>query len=167
MWPSTLRGMSTAPVSAGDIPHETAPVRHALEERLVELRVSVDRRQLLLVATVVAQAAWLGLIMLRGWYSGPDLGNLASASGRPLDWSYLSSSLGGHLGIPANFFFWLLNRAAPLNWPLTVLLRLVLQGASTVLLGYMPALDNTCTCQCMWGGTISIAFPGQVQTSVA
>jgi hypothetical protein len=25
-------------------------------------------------------------------------------------------------------------------------------GAPTVLLGFIPALDNTCTCQCTWGG---------------
>ena len=105
-----------------------------MQECLVELRVSVDRQQLLLVAIVAAQAVWLGLIMLRGWYSGPDLGNLASATGRPLNWSYLSSAVGGHLGVPANLFWWLLNRAAPLNWTLTVFLRLVLQGTATVLL---------------------------------
>lgn len=35
-------------------------------------------------------------------------------------------------------------------------------GATTVLLGYMPALDNTHTCQCAWAGTITIAVPGQV-----
>lgn len=34
-------------------------------------------------------------------------------------------------------------------------------GATTVLLGYMPALDNTCTCQCMWGGVITVTSPGQ------
>lgn len=34
-------------------------------------------------------------------------------------------------------------------------------GAATVLLGYMPALDNTCTCQCMWGGVITVSSPGQ------
>lgn len=34
-------------------------------------------------------------------------------------------------------------------------------GASTVMLGFMPALDNTCTCQCAWGGTISVIAPGQ------
>lgn len=34
-------------------------------------------------------------------------------------------------------------------------------GATTVLLGNMPALDNTCKCQCAWGGTISVVNPGQ------
>lgn len=34
-------------------------------------------------------------------------------------------------------------------------------GAANVLLGYMPALDNTCTCQCAWLGTITVASPGQ------
>ncbi|QIL20907.1 DUF4280 domain-containing protein [Thermomonas sp. HDW16] len=35
-------------------------------------------------------------------------------------------------------------------------------GAATVLLGYMPALDNTCTCQCTWGGVITVTNPGQM-----
>jgi hypothetical protein len=35
-------------------------------------------------------------------------------------------------------------------------------GAVTVLLASMPALDNSCTCQCTWGGTITVTVPGQV-----
>ena len=34
-------------------------------------------------------------------------------------------------------------------------------GAANVLLGSMPALDNTCTCQCAWGGVITVTSPGQ------
>ena len=34
-------------------------------------------------------------------------------------------------------------------------------GAPTVLLGGIPALDNTCTSQCGWGGVITISMPGQ------
>ena len=35
-------------------------------------------------------------------------------------------------------------------------------GAPNVLIGNMPALDNTHKCMCMWGGIITVAFPGQV-----
>ena len=35
-------------------------------------------------------------------------------------------------------------------------------GAPTVLIGNIPALDNTCTCQCTWGGVIAVTNPGQV-----
>jgi len=35
-------------------------------------------------------------------------------------------------------------------------------GAPTVLLGNLPALDNTSMCMCAWGGVIQITFPGQV-----
>lgn len=34
-------------------------------------------------------------------------------------------------------------------------------GATTVLLGGQPSLDNTCTLNCMWGGVIQVAVPGQ------
>ena len=35
-------------------------------------------------------------------------------------------------------------------------------GSPTVLLGNFPALNNTSTCMCTWGGVIQITFPGQV-----
>lgn len=34
-------------------------------------------------------------------------------------------------------------------------------GAATVMLGSQPALDNTCTCACMWAGIVTVASPGQ------
>jgi len=39
-------------------------------------------------------------------------------------------------------------------------------GTPTVLLGNMPALDNTHTLMCMWGGVISIVNPGQVTEQI-
>ena len=39
-------------------------------------------------------------------------------------------------------------------------------GSPTVLIGNMPALNNTSKCNCLWGGVISITFPGQVMTMV-
>jgi hypothetical protein len=35
-------------------------------------------------------------------------------------------------------------------------------GAPTVLVGNIPALNNTSKLMCAWAGVISIAFPGQV-----
>ena len=40
-------------------------------------------------------------------------------------------------------------------------------GSPTVLIGNMPALNNTSKCMCNWGGVISITFAGQVTTMVA
>ncbi len=34
-------------------------------------------------------------------------------------------------------------------------------GAPTVLLGNMPALNNTSTLMCTWGGVITVTVPGQ------
>lgn len=40
-------------------------------------------------------------------------------------------------------------------------------GASKTMIANMPALDNSCTCNCMWGGVISISQPGQTQCQVS
>lgn len=39
-------------------------------------------------------------------------------------------------------------------------------GSATVMIGNMPALNNTSKCMCNWAGVISITFPGQVTTMV-
>jgi hypothetical protein len=33
-------------------------------------------------------------------------------------------------------------------------------GSPTVTVGGQPALNNTCTCMCLWAGTITISNPG-------
>jgi len=38
-------------------------------------------------------------------------------------------------------------------------------GVPTVAIGGAPAVDETCTCLCMWGGEISVTVPGQVTVS--
>ncbi|MFM2042402.1 MAG: hypothetical protein RLY86_978 [Pseudomonadota bacterium] len=48
--------------------------------------------------------------------------------------------------------------------PMTVAPWIV--GAPTVLLGNMPALNNSSKCMCAWGGSISINFAGQVTVQV-
>jgi hypothetical protein len=40
-------------------------------------------------------------------------------------------------------------------------------GSPTVLVGKMPALNNSCTLLCNWGGAITISGPGQVKNMVA
>lgn len=40
-------------------------------------------------------------------------------------------------------------------------------GSPTVTIGNMPALTNSSTCNCMWGGIIQISNPGQTTTTVA
>jgi len=39
-------------------------------------------------------------------------------------------------------------------------------GAPTVLLGNMPALDNTSKLMCTWAGVISVVYPGQVTEQI-
>jgi len=40
-------------------------------------------------------------------------------------------------------------------------------GSPTVMIGNKPALNNTCTLMCNWGGVISVSNPGQQTTNVA
>ena len=39
-------------------------------------------------------------------------------------------------------------------------------GAATVLLGHQPALDNTCTLNCLWAGVIQVTAPGQFKEMI-
>jgi uncharacterized protein DUF4280 len=41
-----------------------------------------------------------------------------------------------------------------------------LPGAPTVMIGNMPALDNTCRLMCLWAGVIQIVSPGQMTVLV-
>ena len=40
-------------------------------------------------------------------------------------------------------------------------------GSATCKIGGMPALNNTCTCMCTWGGVITIGYPGQATVNVS
>ena len=39
-------------------------------------------------------------------------------------------------------------------------------GSPTVLIGNMPALNNSSKCMCSWAGSISITYPGQTTVMV-
>ncbi len=39
-------------------------------------------------------------------------------------------------------------------------------GSATVMVANMPALNNTCTLNCMWGGVITISQPGQTTVQI-
>jgi hypothetical protein len=40
-------------------------------------------------------------------------------------------------------------------------------GSATVMLGNMPALNNSCKLTCIWGGTIQVLMPGQMTEVIA
>ena len=86
------------------------------------------------IVIVCAQAVWLAVLMSRGWYYQADFSNLAGATHRPLSLSYLTTSQGGHLGIVSAAVLWVLNRAAALNYPVTIALRVLAQAVTTLLL---------------------------------
>lgn len=101
---------------------------------------AADRHTLAIAAIAAGQALWLGILAAQGWYYQADFSNLAEANGRGLSWSYVTMAQGGHLGIPSRISFWVLNRVAPLDYPVTIMLRLLGQAASTVLLARLLTL---------------------------
>jgi hypothetical protein len=40
-------------------------------------------------------------------------------------------------------------------------------GSPTVMIGGIPALDNSSTCSCMWAGVITVMAPGQMTKQIA
>jgi hypothetical protein len=116
------------------MPSTPTGVAEGAEQRSPTISLTLSREHLVVAAIVVGQALWLGMVMRRGWYSAADLPNIAYATGRPLDWDYLTSTLGGHFGVAQRLVYWVLNRAAPLEWWVTILIRLTFQALTTVLL---------------------------------
>ena len=39
-------------------------------------------------------------------------------------------------------------------------------GSPTVTIANLPALNNTSTCMCNWGGVVTVSYPGQVTESI-
>lgn len=117
-------------------PDESRPVAgtRAARHHLGPRSITLDATTVAVGVLVCLQTIWLAVILGRGWYTEADLPNLGAATGQPLDWHYLSASVGGHFGAPGRLMYWLLNRLAPLNWQLTVLIRLLLQLIATLLL---------------------------------
>jgi len=114
----------------------TGPSNHHAEGRLRPAQLFTAT-----LATIVAlQAIWLGVLMSRGWYYQADFSNLASATGRRLSLSYLTSAQGGHLAPADRLTYWFFNRIAPLNHSLTIALRLAVQAVTTVLLARVLTL---------------------------
>ncbi|UQX87127.1 hypothetical protein M6D93_12545 [Jatrophihabitans telluris] len=87
-----------------------------------------------MAAILGAQAGWLFVLFDRGWYLQSEISNLADARNASLDWHYLSESLGGHLSPVIRLEYWLLAHLAPLNYSLTIVLRVLGCVAATYLL---------------------------------
>jgi hypothetical protein len=88
-----------------------------------------------LAAIIALQAIWQTILIHSGWYYQADFDNLASATGHPLNWSYLSTSQGGHLDIVGRLVLWALNRTIPLNYGATIWPRVIASAVVTYLLG--------------------------------
>ena len=72
--------------------------------------------------------------MSRGWFYNDDFALLMQASHRSLGWNYLRMPINDHLLPGLRLEFWLLRHTSPLNHPLTIGARLLLQVGGTALL---------------------------------
>ena len=93
-----------------------------------------------LVAILVLQAAWNGWLSGRGWFYQDDLSALDEASGRRLGWKFLTMPVNDHLVPGYRLVFWLQRHIDPLNYPLTVIVRIALQTLAIWLLARLLVL---------------------------
>jgi len=100
----------------------------------------LERRHLPMVAVVIAQLIWLGTVVSRGWYLQADLSNLYDGADRTISWAYLREPMGGHFAPVMRLVYWVLHRIAPMDYSLTVDLRLIMQAIATVLMYRVIAL---------------------------
>lgn len=89
---------------------------------------------LLALALLSAQALVLAAVMSRGWFYNDDFALLMQASNRSPGWDYLRMPINDHLLPGLRLEFWLLRHTSPLNHPLTIGARLLLQVGGTALL---------------------------------
>lgn len=100
----------------------------------VRLRVPLDAYALTLAGIVAVQTAWLGYLATRGWFYGDDLSYMSAASGRNLGWGYLSAPLNDHFVPGVRVAFWLMRNVTKLDYGVTIIFRMALQLATTLLL---------------------------------
>ena len=81
-----------------------------------------------------AQAVALALVMSSGWFYNDDFALLMQASDRTLGWNYLKTPINDHLLPGLRLEFWLLRHTSPLNHPVTIAARVLLQAGGTALL---------------------------------
>jgi hypothetical protein len=91
-------------------------------------------QQRLLTLLVIVQAGWLAYLCRRGWFYQEDLTYLSQAAHQRLTGAYLIEPVNHHPAPGVRFIFWILSRSYRLSYDPTILLRVVLQGAATVLL---------------------------------
>lgn len=107
--------------------------------RVRDLVAGADRFTVALWSIAVVQAAWLAVLLSRGWYYQADFSNLIDGR-TSLSMSYLTESQGGHLAIGDRLAYWVMYRTMPLNFAATVTIRILLQAAMTLLLARLLVL---------------------------
>jgi hypothetical protein len=108
------------------------PRRHHTGRQRPELSGAAFGR--LAAALLAAQALVLAVVMSRGWFYNDDFALLMQASNRTPGWNYLKTPINDHLLPGLRMEFWLLRHSWPLNHPLTIGVRLLLQTGGTALL---------------------------------
>lgn len=113
-----------------------APAVWSGPHRLAVSRAELSSKAFTRLAAIllVAQAVVLTVVMSSGWFYNDDFALLMQASHRTPGWNYLKAPINDHLLPGLRMEFWLLRHTAPLNHPLTIAVRLLLQAGGTALL---------------------------------
>lgn len=104
------------------------------------LPTRLGRSSMWFVGIAAVQAVWLGVLMSRGWFYQDDITFLEQATGRSLSVAYLTDPVNDHLTPGLRLAFWLLRPLGLEHHWVTIALRIVLQGAATLLLGRLLVL---------------------------
>lgn len=88
----------------------------------------------MLWALVVAQAAWFWWVYDHGWFLQADLSNMVEGLHVAPTPSYLAGDLGGHFSPVTRLVYWFMGVLSPMDYGLSIALRIAAQAAATVLL---------------------------------
>lgn len=108
------------------------PGSHRTEPHRNELSTQTFNR--FAAALLATQAITLAVLISHGWFYNDDFALLMQASNRAPGWNYLKMPINDHLLPGLRMEFWLLRHTSPLNHPLTIAVRLLLQAGGTALL---------------------------------
>jgi hypothetical protein len=114
----------------------TAPPRDESPQRAGGGR-ALHPYALAVVAVAAVQGILVGAMAVAGYFYLDDVDMSAEAAKHPFGWAYLTLALNDHLTPGLRAVYWISAHFAPYDNGVTVLGRVLLQAAATLLMGYL------------------------------